>query len=67
MKASLIQATLTNGVRVDETRLRSKQLDMLPRILELITQEETKLPVLTLEALPQINNQIPPEKKPTRR
>lgn len=46
VKASLIQSALTNGARVDENTLRKQQLDLMPKLLELISKEEKKLPLL---------------------
>lgn len=39
---------LTTQAKVDETRLRKKQTDMMPKLLEIIAQERKKLPILDL-------------------
>jgi len=44
IKSGLIQTMFSTQVKVDDTRLRSRQVDMLPKILELIAKEEKRLP-----------------------
>jgi len=42
-KASLIQTVFSTQTKVDDTRLRRRQVDMLPKLLELIAREEMKV------------------------
>ena len=48
-KASMIQTVLSTGVKVDDTNLRRRQTDMLPKLLEIIAREEKRLPMKVLE------------------
>lgn len=53
IKSGLIQSTFTTGARVDENQLRKKQIDVLPRILEIMAQQRAKIPVVeATEVLP---------------
>jgi hypothetical protein len=47
-----IRTVLATQTKVDDTRLRRRQTDMLPRLLEILAKEERKLPVLDLVANP---------------
>jgi hypothetical protein len=49
-KLSGISVVLTTQTKVDDTRLRKRQTDMMPRLLEILAKEERKLPVLDLVA-----------------
>jgi hypothetical protein len=40
---------LTTQARVDETRLRRKQTDLLPKLIEIMQAEKKKLPARTIE------------------
>lgn len=42
IKASMIQTVFSTQTKVDDTRLRRRQVDMLPKLLELIAREEAK-------------------------
>jgi len=46
IKATMIQTAFSTQIKVDDTRLRSRQVDMLPKILELIAKEEKRVPKL---------------------
>jgi hypothetical protein len=46
--SNAINAVLSAQIKVDETKLREKQLDMLPRLIEIMQEEEKKLPPSSL-------------------
>ena len=43
-KSGMIQSIFATATKVDDTQLRRRQIDMLPKLLELMAQEEKKLP-----------------------
>jgi hypothetical protein len=51
IKTQVITSTMSVQARVDETQLRAKQLDVLPKLLELMASEAKKIPpMLELES-----------------
>lgn len=46
--SNTINAVLSAQIKVDETKLRERQLDWLPKLLEIMEQEKKKLPPLSL-------------------
>lgn len=46
IQASLINSIWSTQTKVDDTQLRKRQADMLPRIIEIMAAEERKLPVV---------------------
>ncbi len=45
-KSGMIQSIFATATKVDDTQLRRRQIDMLPKLLEMMAQEEKKLPPL---------------------
>jgi hypothetical protein len=43
-RVSAAQTILNTQAKVDDTQLRKKQVDILPRLLEIIAQKEIMLP-----------------------
>jgi len=43
IKTSMIQTVFSTQTKVDDTRLRRRQVDMLPKLLEMIAREEMKV------------------------
>lgn len=48
-KSGMIQSIFTTATKVDDTQLRRRQVDMLPRLLQLMEQESKKLPPRLIE------------------
>jgi hypothetical protein len=47
----VVTSTVSVQARVDETQLRAKQLDVIPKLLVLMEQERKKLPpVITVKS-----------------
>jgi len=54
VKQTILTSTTSVQARVDETKLRQKQLDVLPKLLEIMRREEEALPpLLDLSPLPE--------------
>lgn len=50
LKATVAGQVLSTQARVDDTRLRRRQVDLLPKILEVLKREQAKLPPRMIEA-----------------
>ncbi len=49
IKTSLIQTVYSTQVKVDDTRLRARQVDVLPKLLARIAEAEKRLTMKTVE------------------
>lgn len=48
-KITVAQAVINTQTKVDETRLRRRQTDILPKLLEIMSREEKRLPGRVIE------------------
>jgi hypothetical protein len=50
LQLGVVDRVLTTQTRVDETRLRRRQVDLLPRLLQIIAEEKRLMEAATIDA-----------------